>query len=80
MKGILYYFIINCIQCFYDICLVRAFEATGNKSNLSNCCSSVDRCDFVFSWVIALAEYSCQVPANRLGFSRERRAVLVDAA
>lgn len=23
----------------------------------------------LFSWVIALAEYSCQVPANRLGFS-----------
>ena len=23
----------------------------------------------LFSWAIALAEYSCQVPANRLGFS-----------
>ena len=23
----------------------------------------------LFSWFIALAEYSCQVPANRLGFS-----------
>ena len=23
----------------------------------------------LFSWLIALAEYSCQVPANRLGFS-----------
>ena len=22
----------------------------------------------LFSWVIALAEYSCQVPANRIGF------------
>lgn len=23
----------------------------------------------LFSWVIALAEYACQVPANRLGFA-----------
>ena len=23
----------------------------------------------LFSWVIALVEYSCQVPANRMGFS-----------
>jgi uncharacterized protein len=23
----------------------------------------------LFSWLIALAEYSCQVPANRLGFN-----------
>ena len=23
----------------------------------------------LFSWVIALAEYSCQIPANRIGFT-----------
>lgn len=23
----------------------------------------------LFSWMIALAEYSCQIPANRIGFS-----------
>ncbi len=23
----------------------------------------------LFSWVIALAEYSCQIPANRIGFA-----------
>lgn len=33
----------------------------------------------LFSWVIALAEYSCQVPANRIGFFRQWRPVLIDA-
>ena len=33
----------------------------------------------LFSWVIALAEYSCQVPANRIGLFRQWRPVLIDA-
>lgn len=33
----------------------------------------------LFSWVIALAEYSCQVPANRLGFSGNGGTVFIDA-
>lgn len=61
----LYYFVVGRFQHFYDICLVRAFEATGNKIISNWPLYGV----VLFSWVIALAEYSCQVPANRLGFS-----------
>ena len=31
MKVFLYYSTIDCIQCLYDICLVRAFEIAGMK-------------------------------------------------
>ena len=33
----------------------------------------------LFSWVIALAEYSCQVPANRIGFLGNGGPFLIDA-
>ena len=44
--------------------MVRAFEIAGNESNfqLATLC-----CNFV-SWMIALAEYAFQIPANRIGF------------
>ena len=50
---------------FHDVCLVWAFEDARDKSHLQ-----LVRCMpwLLFSWVIALAEYSCQVPANRIGF------------
>ena len=44
--------------------LVWASEATRDKSHLQLAVV----CVVLFSWVIALAEYSCQVPANRIGF------------
>lgn len=65
MKGIYAVSLLNCFEYIHDVCMVWHLKLQEAKVISNWPLYGV----ILFSWLIALAEYSCQVPANRLGFN-----------
>ena len=65
MKGFYTILLLIVFQCLYDLCMYGHLKM---KQEYSWFAALPLIGVITFSWVIAFFEYSCQIPANRIGF------------